>query len=170
MDMKHSTQTELQNPMEELIGKVERAFADVEYPGDDDLTNSTYGEEPAALIWEFRGKIDRTQLDAYFLNYAPNGWGSGTALSFFSDDAFRFYLPVYLIADIRGELWGPDPSSRLCSFRERAQAKFAKFNAAQVSAVVTYLWWKLEAEGGHDETIEQALETYWLVRKMDTQD
>jgi hypothetical protein len=47
---------------------------------------------------------------------------------------------------------------------ERARADFARFNTAQVSAVVVYLWWKLDAAGGYNPTIEQALENYWLDR------
>ena len=171
--------------MDELIEKIERAFADVKYPGDDDLTDSTVGEEPAALKEEFRGKTDRSKLDANFLNYAPDGWGS--ALSFFSGNALRFYLPIYLVADIRGELWGSDPSVRLCAsltpggeqvkiskmwgggtMGERARETYAQFNAEQVSAVVAYLWWKLDAEDGNNFTIEQALENYWLEREAES--
>lgn len=172
--------------MKELIDKIEQAFSDVTYPGDDDLTDSTYGEEPAALVKDFSGKTDRQELDAAFLNQAPDGWG--TALSFFSGRALRFYLPVYLIADIRGELDGPDPVSRLCSsltprgethkiaqvwgggtMGERARSNFAEFNNAQVSAVVAYLLWKLDTAGGHATIIEQALENYWLERDNDAQ-
>lgn len=167
--------------MKELIDKIEQAFADVDYPGDDDLTGSTYGEEPAALVRDFRGKTNRQELDPAFLNQAPEGWGS--ALSFFSPRALRFYLPVYLIADIRGELSGPCPVSRLCSsltplgeaqriaqmwgggtMGERARRDFATFDDAQVSAVVAYLHWKLDAADGYEPTIEQALENYWLKR------
>lgn len=167
--------------MNELIGKIEQAFADVGYPGDDDLTDSTYGEEPAALVEDFTGRTSWQDIDVAFLNQAPDGWGS--ALAFFSARALRFYLPAYLIADIRGELNCQDPVTRLCSsvtpsgasrkiakkwgggtMGERARADFAGFNAAQVSAVVAYLLWKLEASGGKDPTIEQALENYWLER------
>lgn len=173
--------------MKELIDKIEHAFADVRYPGDKDLTDSTYGEEPAALVEDFTGKTIWQDIDVAFLNQAPSGWGS--ALAFFSARAFRFYLPAYLIADIRGELDGPDPVSRLCpsvtplgasqkiakiwgggTMGERATAEFAEFNAAQVSAVVAYLWWRLEAIGGHDLTIEQALEYYWLERDAGIRD
>lgn len=169
--------------MDALIEQIQTAFADVEYPGDDDLTGSTVGEEPAALKEEFRGKRDRSKLDADFLNHAPDGWG--TALSYFSDNALRFYLPLYLVADMRGELWGPnDPSVTLCAsltpdgekqniskkwgggtMGEHARRTYAKFNAEQVSAVVAYLRWKLDVEGGSDMTIEQALENYWLGRE-----
>lgn len=167
-------------PRDELIAKIEQAFADVAYPGDDDLTDSTYGEEPAALVRDFRGKTDWRRLDATFLDQAPEGWG--TAVSFFSANALRFYLPAYMIADIRGQL-ARDPVSRLCSsvtpigeqqkiakiwgggtMGERARADFARFSAEQVAAIVSYLWWKLESSDGYDPTIEQALENYWLGR------
>lgn len=170
--------------MKELIDKIEQAFADVRYPGDNELTDSTHAEESAALVEDFTGRTIWQDVDVGFLNQAPDGWGS--ALAFFSARAFRFYLPAYLIADIRGELDYPDPVSRLCSpvtplganrrianiwgggtMGERATAEFAEFNAAQVSAVVAYLWWKLEACGGHNPTIEQALESYWLERDVD---
>ncbi len=36
--------------MKELIDAIEQAFADVEYPSDDDLTASTQGEEPAEPV------------------------------------------------------------------------------------------------------------------------
>jgi hypothetical protein len=80
-----------------LIDKIVSAFAEVEYPGDDHLTNSI-GDEPEALIDDFRGKTDWRKLAPEFLNQAPDGWG--TALAFFSAEALQFYLPAYLIADI----------------------------------------------------------------------
>lgn len=166
--------------MDDLIAKIECAFSDGIYPGDKDLTDSTYGEEPRALVKEFRGKSDWKSLSADFLNQAPDGWG--TAISFFSSNAFRFYLPAYLIADVSGELTGNcDPAVRLCSsvtplggrqkiakmwgggtMGDRARETFGKFNAAEVSAIVDYLMWKLDRFGGFDPTIEQALENYWL--------
>lgn len=166
---------------DELIDTITRAFANVPYPGDDDLTGSTYGDEPAALVREFSGKTDWRTLDAEFLNGAPHGWGS--ALSFFSDNACRFYLPAYLIADVRGELDACDPVSRLCSsltatggavklakvwgggtMGDRARAEFDRYDAEQVSAVVAYLQWRLEAADHYDPCIEQALDLYWLKR------
>ena len=87
--------------MKFLVEKIEVAFADVVYPGDDCLTDS-FGEEAEALEVEFRGKTSWKELAPDFLNKAPGGWGS--ALSFFSAAALQFYLPAYLIADINGSL------------------------------------------------------------------
>jgi hypothetical protein len=165
----------------DLIARIEQAFADVAYPGDDDLTDSSYGEEPAAPIEDFRGKTDWRALDSGFLDQAPDGWAS--ALSFFSGRALRFYLPAYLIADLRGELMSADPVSRLCSsvtpqleskkiakawgggtMGDHARAAFALYDAAQVSVIVEYLWWRRETTDGYDLLIDQALESYWLER------
>lgn len=165
-----------------LIDKIETAFAEVVYPGDNNLTDSTYGEEPAALVEEFSGKADWRALDAAFLDQAPDGWCS--ALSFFSGPALKFYLPAYLIADLKGQLQTADPGFRLCwgvtpmaagkkiakawgggTIGESTSAQFELFGAAQVAAIVDYLWWKLESLGGYDPTIEQALENYWLPRE-----
>jgi len=168
------------NRVEQLISDIERAFASVVYPGDDQLTDSTYGEEPAALIEDFRGRTDWRILDAQFLDQAPQGWS--TALSFFSGPALHFYLPAYLIADLRGQLvHGSDPAFRLSwgvrpagarrriarawgggTIGERGRHDFAAFDAAQVAVIVDYLWWKLDQ--GYDPTVEQALEHYWLER------
>jgi hypothetical protein len=170
----------LHDAMNPLTEQIRSAFADVEYPGDDRLTDS-FGEEAEALENEFRGRTDWTALEPEFLNQAPDGWG--LALSFFSGEALRFYLPAYLIADIQGTLDIGDPTSRLCAFvtplmenrklakfygggtlGEHARREFALFSPAQVSAIVAYLWWKLE-QGGYDPTVEQALENYWLARE-----
>lgn len=167
--------------MKSLARKIDAAFDAVVYPGDDNLTDSTYGEEPEALKEEFRGKTDWRVIDAEFLDQAPSGWAS--ALSFFSAEAFRFYLPAYLLADLRGELSMSDPTFRLCAFvtpqaegtriakvwgggtmGEHARNTFAGFDCEQVRAIVQYLWWRL-SEAGYDPIIEQGLEHYWLERE-----
>jgi hypothetical protein len=167
-----------------LARRVRAAFADVTYPGDDRLTDS-FDDEAEALARDFRGHDDWTALDADFLNQAPEGWGS--ALSFFSGEALRFYLPAYLVADLEGTLLIGDPTTRLCAFvtpmvegkrlakfygggtlGEHARTQFALFDATQVAVIVDYLWWKLEQ--GYDPTVEQALEHYWLPRAEASRD
>lgn len=167
--------------MDALIEKIEQAFSDLDYPGDDGLTDSTYGEEPAALKSEFQGKTDWQVLDSAFLDQAPDGWSS--ALSFFTDQALRFYLPAYLIADIRGELECVDPAIRLSatvtaaadhqriakmwggsSVGERARAGFDLLDDTQAAIIVEYLQWKQEISEIDEISIQQALDHYWLKR------
>lgn len=167
--------------MNELIHQIEDAFSNVPYPGDHNLTSaSSYGDEPPAVIRDFAGKTDWRILDASFLDQAPEGWS--TATSFLSDAAFQFYLPAYLIADIKGQLDTASPVSRLCSsltpqgdgqriakvwgggtMGERARAEFDEYDEKQVAAIVAYLFWKLESDGS-DLVIELALGNYWLDR------
>ena len=150
--------------MTSLVRQISAAFDAVSYPGDDNLTDSSYGEEPEALAREFKGKHAWQALDDEFLNQAPEGWG--TALSFFSPEAFRFYLPAYLLADIRGALDTSDPAVRLCMFvtpqaegkriatlwgggtmGEHARRTFSGFDCDQVRAIVAYLRWCLDRDG-----------------------
>ena len=96
-----------------------------------------------------------------------------------SDAAFRFYLPAYLIADIRGELEVNDPVVRLCwsltpqsadqriskqwgggTVSENAVNCFDQFSVKQTAAIVAYLKWRLTQT--NDMTIEQTLDFYWL--------
>jgi hypothetical protein len=51
---------------------------------------------------------------------------------------------------------------------EHARREFALFDAAQVTVIVDYLWWKLDQ--GYDPTVEQALENYWLPRQAELEE
>lgn len=92
---------------EDVKNQIAHAFADGEYPGDQRLAGSIEGDEPALLASEFRGKTDWRALDAAFLDAAPDGFSS--ALSFYSDEALRFYLPAYLLASIDERLESVEP-------------------------------------------------------------
>ena len=170
---------------ESIVRQVEAAFWDAAYPGDDRLTDSTYGEEHAALVADFRSKDDWRTLPEDWLDQAPDGWG--TALSFFSYEALAFYLPAYLRADLRGGLRHADPAARLClnltaqtegrriakawgggALGERDREGFQCFTDPQVHAILAYLEWRLEGSqsllGMPDPVIEQALRSYWRPR------
>jgi hypothetical protein len=168
-----------QMEVELLKAQIEMAFADVVYPGDEDLTSSTYGEEPEALKRDFKDKRNWREMNAKFLDQAPEGWR--TALSFFSDRAFVFYLPAYLLADLQNELLEVTVEFHLCygltvttadekiaeiwgggTTGQAARRKYDQFDALQVAAIVAYLRWTLERQ--LDEDIVQALEGYWLAR------
>ncbi len=167
---------------ETVKSQIRDAFANVEFPGDWCLRGSDEGEEPRLLEQEFKGKSDWRSLDPSFIDRAPDGYGS--ALSFFSDEAFRFYLPAYLIADLDGYLErhnpafhlthglaGPSKDDRVNPRRygertwfEESSHKFAVFDGVQSLAIVNYLRLKSERDDFHREMIDQALANYWLRR------
>lgn len=166
---------------EAIVAQIAKAFAAVEYPGDWCLRGSNECDEPYLVEQEFKGKTDWRTLEPMFIDQAPAGFAS--ALSFFSDEAFHFYLPAYLIADLRGQLdrtelfrhltHGLDESSRQKRINprrygertwfEHAHHKFAIFNKEEVAAIVAYLNWKRgEVEFKFErESIDEALRNYW---------
>jgi hypothetical protein len=166
----------------EVKALIREAFAAIEYPGDWCLTGSREGFEPALLEAEFKGKTDWRALDAAFIDRAPDGFGS--ALSFFSDEAFHFYLPAYLLADLDGRLRQANPVFALThglderSRREKinprrygertwldhARHKFAMFNGGERAAIAAYLACMAEREEltePEKKSIHEALSGYW---------
>lgn len=87
---------------DEVIATITTAFAPTERPGDAFLQGSREGSEPFEEIGPFFGR-EWNELDAAFLDLHYS------ALSFFSEGGFRYFLPAYLIADLRDELQTADP-------------------------------------------------------------
>jgi hypothetical protein len=165
--------------LEALKEQIRSAFAGVSYPGDDGLRGSDEGDEPFEVERDFRGKTDWRTLDAGFIDQAPDGLAS--ALSFFSDAAFHFYLPAYLMADVEGRLDRADPLFNLThgmddssrgerinplrygerTWWDAAQERFGRFTRDQAAAVAAYL--RFRAGPGLDEHPEaaEALRNYW---------
>ena len=167
---------------EELIKKIKGSFQDIKYPGDWCLRGSNEGEEPYLLEKEFKGRDDWTNLSSKFLDQAPDGFSS--ALSFFSDEAFRFYLPAYIIADLNNKLEETDVLFHLChcftdlnknsqinpqrygekTWFDTGSYKFSVFNKEQARLIIEYLKFKkkngdlLDSE---KKEIEEALNSYW---------
>jgi hypothetical protein len=165
---------------DELKQEIRDAFSHGSYPGDSRLRDSNEGFEPDLLEAEFKGKTDWRELDAKFIDQAPDGFGS--ALSFFSHEAFRFYLPAYLIADVDGLLEQSDPVFHLChgldnaskseainplrygnqTWHDYATERFAMFSEMHAAAIANYLRFKRDAGGEPEATIiGQALLNYW---------
>jgi hypothetical protein len=88
---------------ETVIEQIQSAFGANPYPGDRFLQGSLEGCEPFEEVGAFVGKTDWTQLNAAMLDQHY------CALGFFSEAGFRFFLPAYLIADLRGQLQTADP-------------------------------------------------------------
>jgi hypothetical protein len=90
-------------PADAVAAAIERAFGANEYPGDAWILGSAEGCEPFDEVDPFRAHHDWRSLDAAFLD------GHHAALSFFSEAGFRYYLPAYLLADLRDQLKTADP-------------------------------------------------------------
>lgn len=88
---------------EEVIAQIREAFGANPYPGDAFLQGSFDGSEPFDEVAAFVGRTDWSKLDGKLLD------SHYCALSFFSEGGFRFFLPAYLIADLREELLTADP-------------------------------------------------------------
>src|SRR5215208_2243558 len=86
-----------------VIEKIETAFAANAFPGARFLQGSFEGCEPYDEVGPFEKLEDWRGIEARFLD------GHATALSFFSEAGFRFFLPAYLISDLRGQLYTADP-------------------------------------------------------------
>lgn len=165
-----------------LKSQIQAAFAAGAYPGDACLRGSDEGVEPFRVERDFRGKTDWRTLDPAFIDQSPDGLGS--ALSFFSDAAFRFYLPAYLLADLDGLLVRAEPLYHLThglrdaargepinprrygaeTWLERTRRRFAPFTPAEAAAIVAYLRYQADVEPLDRERIDQALRNYWLGR------
>jgi hypothetical protein len=87
----------------DVIQEIERGFAETPNPGAAFLVGRREGCEPAEVVAPFEA-IERWQdapvkmLDSH-----------SEALSFLSEGGFRFFLPAFLVADVRGQLDRADP-------------------------------------------------------------
>jgi hypothetical protein len=90
------------NDKQTVVEKIRSAFQ-AAFPGENFLQGSFDGEEPFDEVAPFREHKDWATLEASFLD--AHAW----ALSFFSEAGFRFFIPAYLIADLKEELYTADP-------------------------------------------------------------
>ena len=86
-----------------VIAIIREAFRETNHPGDAFLQGSTEGCEPVEAVAAFKGVAKWEDVDSSILD--PNY----TALSFFSEGGFRYFLPAFLIADLEDRLQTADP-------------------------------------------------------------
>lgn len=91
------------NEAESIIELIREAFRENEYPGDAYLQGSHEGCEPFEEVGPFTDRKDWTAIGPDFLD------SRSAALSFFSEAAFRYFIPAYLVADLHGQLNSADP-------------------------------------------------------------
>ena len=113
-----------------LVAQIESAFAATPYPGDDRICDPSPGdEEVAEYALEFRGaRWDR--LHPEFLAYHD------AAISFFTPEAFRYFLPAYLIADLRAPDIGIESNANPIFHLSYGIANIPTLSDAQINAMI----------------------------------
>lgn len=163
-----------------LIAQVWSAFAETPPPPEGliapierlDYESTEYAVELRGLDWRTAHPV--------LLNYCY------AAPSFMSPEAFRYFLPAYLTADLMGDQGNCDPILELTNglsdehdvqellgalagpltagfdWRAHAEAKLASFSAAEREVIVAYLRRRAETDEFSRPDILGALESYWL--------
>ena len=167
---------------EQLKDQIRHAFDTTPRPDNAHLRDSDEGTEPFLLEEEYRDKTDWRVLSPAFIDQSPDGFG--TALSFFSREAFRYFLPAFLLADLDGELRQATPSFHLWhgldndtrtkpvnprrygdwTWYSAISEKFSVFSGPEIAAIVAYLRYVAVQDKVFRRNIEEALENYWLGR------
>ncbi len=162
--------------------RIRSAFDAVEYPGDDRIAvTDSYGDEPELTAAAFVGKRDRWAISSADLDYASL---NACCLSFFTPEAFRFYLPAFMVADLDGSLGEADPEfylwngltdDRIDAVASRVwtgdatcgdlrREHFADFTREQAAVVVEVLRSRVEFNGFNRSEVGQALRNFWLAK------
>lgn len=127
--------------VEAAVAAIEQAFAGLTPPGDDALLHPQCRDD--GDIAEFYGAPDWRALPEPLLirSYA--------APAFFSAEAFRYYLPAFMVWSLRhagspeylaeATLRALDPGSPSEQLHGFQISKFAHFDSAQHSAVIQFL-------------------------------
>ncbi len=167
---------------ESIKQQIRDAFARAQCSGSWSVCDHYEDEESKMLRKEFANKPDWRKLEPEFLDEAPGGRGS--ALGLFSDEAFRYYLPAFLIADLDERLQRVDPVIQLCNglndestfdestsprlsvraWFEPSLHRFAVFSSDQCAAITAYLDYRKSRSSFDRSMIQSALKSYWSDR------
>lgn len=113
---------------DDVLAAIETGFARTPHPGARFLQGSFDGCEPEEAVAPFRAFADWRRVPSDLLD------AQYTALSFLSEGGFRFFLPAWLCADVRGELRTAVPLSHLTmGFTRIAVSKTAAGRAFELA-------------------------------------
>ena len=160
------------DPVAQLKEKILEAFADVSYPGDDQLVTHSDCFERDAIRTFFKGKHWR-DINLEWLNreYSQD---PSACLGFMTPQAFRYYLPAYLLISIdnftesdvipEATVWKLTAPEHAGSDMDRFMERMEGLTKKQVQAIRTFLeFWKAEHVQDHESRNDSviALQRYW---------
>lgn len=134
---------------------IEEAFADVPYPGDNNITRCPYHCSECRRIADyFKGKLWTGHTAEELREYH-------VALALFTPDALQYFLPAFMLVSLDSYEKGdviPDAVRFHFDYSEEFRGHFpvrmSKFSAAQRKAIVDYL---ICMEGKGAGSSEQAI-------------
>lgn len=122
----------------EVIQKIEEAWRDVSYPGDDKIfTPDSYDDEGIVEYFAGTSWRDHTPSDLR---------AHSSAFSFFTPEAYHFWLPAFMIAEITN----PEEADVIGEYiawsvsDDRGGKAWPLFSRAQREAVTAYLRFQIE--------------------------
>jgi hypothetical protein len=135
-----------------LVQEVRAAFSDVPYPGDDRITGSCYPWDEGVSDY-FRGKgQDGHRVEVLREHVA--------ALSFFLPEAYHYYLPAFVIA----ELEDPETADIICDSifydfsHDKADSLIARLTPAQRQAMFHYFeYYRNTYNHSNEEALDRLL-------------
>jgi len=122
-------------PKEDVIAQIEAAFQETPLPGDgyDDITVVKYWDE--GIVDYFRGTSWRGHHVQDLRNH-------GCALSYFTDNAFRYWLPAFMIAELEYPVEADVIAEVIASGlvdATRAEERLRQFTRDELEAVAAFL-------------------------------
>ena len=119
---------------------IEEAFADVAYPGDNNITRCPYNcSECRRVADHFKGRLGTGHTLEELREYH-------VALSLFTPEAFHYFLPAFMLVSVDAYEKGdviPDAIRFHFEYSQEMQGHFAvrmsKFSTAQRHAIIDYL-------------------------------
>jgi len=121
-------------PQDEVIAHITAAFADTPSPGAgfDDISATKWDE---GIVEYFRGKTWRGHRVKDLRHHEA-------ALSFFTDKAFRYWLPAFMLAELESpeeaDVIAEGIAFHLTQARD-AEARLSQFSSDELSAIAAFL-------------------------------
>lgn len=146
----------------QLVQQIEDAFSDVEYPGDERIVITTEYFDNLKVLLDFKGKHWKEITTEMILQHRFD-------LSRFTPEAFRFYLPAYLISSLiaedRGEIiihvvWNLDPQEEQGNFRDEFLARVEGLSSKQKTAIKAFINFFVERQT-HLLPDDKRMQQFW---------